>query len=75
MVWYGTIPYYTICPIRDIFCISTHRLGCYITTTINETLNGSENKSDLPNKFLVGIRTITDRKENANSFNALFSTI
>ena len=44
-------------------------------STINETLNRSENKFDLPNEFLVGDRTITDPKEIANSFNAFFSTI
>ena len=43
--------------------------------TINETLNRSKNKSDLPNEFLVGNRTSTGPKEIANSFNALFSTI
>ena len=44
-------------------------------STINETLNRSKNKSDLPNKFLVDNRTITDPKEIANSFNVFFSTI
>ena len=46
-----------------------------IWSTINETLNRSKKKSDLPNEFLVGNRTITDPKEIANSFNAFFSTI
>ena len=44
-------------------------------STINETLNRSKNKSDLPNEFLVDNRTITDPKEIANSFNVFFSTI
>ena len=44
-------------------------------STINKTLNRSKNKSDLPNEFLLGNRTITDPKEIANSFNIFFSTI
>ena len=46
-----------------------------LLSTINETLNRSKNKSDLPNEFLVDNRTITDPKEIANSFNVFFSTI
>ena len=42
---------------------------------INETLNRSKNKSDLPNEFLVDNSTIIDPKEIANSFNVFFSTI
>ena len=29
---YHTTPYHTICPMGDIFCRNTHRVGCYITT-------------------------------------------
>ena len=43
--------------------------------TINETLNRSKNKGDLPSEFTVGNETINNPKQIANHFNDFFANI